>query len=37
VLINKKKNTNTLDFIVGSNNAVKEILKESKKLGLWKI
>lgn len=37
VLINKKKNSNTLDFIVGSNNVVKEILKESKKLGLWKI
>jgi fructose-1,6-bisphosphatase/inositol monophosphatase family enzyme len=37
VLINKKNNSNTLDFIVGSNNAVKEILKESKKLGLWKI
>jgi fructose-1,6-bisphosphatase/inositol monophosphatase family enzyme len=37
VLINKKKNSNMLDFIVGSNNAVKKILKESKKLGLWKI
>ena len=37
VLINKKKNSNILHFIVGSNNAVKKILKESKKLGLWKI
>ena len=37
VLINKKNNSNTLDFITGSKNAVKEILKESKKLGLWKI
>lgn len=37
VLVNKKKNSNTLDFIVGSNNAVKEILIESKKVGLWKV
>jgi myo-inositol-1(or 4)-monophosphatase len=35
-VINIKNTSNTLDFIVGSNNAVNEILMESKKLGLWK-
>jgi myo-inositol-1(or 4)-monophosphatase len=36
VLINKKNKDNNLDFIVGSNDVVMEIYKQSKKIGLWK-